>query len=552
MVQKLEIPEDLGDLCERYIELNRAAIIETGVLDSIDPDLTVRKHNNIARHRLEYRETLLAKIEQLDGNPLLGLRGLASEETYRESPRTLGKTAQDMFVDPPDRMLTTREPGSTNLELDHMIVSTGRINDNSLRTLGLEEWILKGRHPKHERMAHYREAIPAIRARFTELKPIRLQDEEYDDIEKLKYFRLLVTPEGELLVTKLEGGDAKIFQRTNLHAMERRFAHIEKNYKKEANRLDVIKRKLTNVHKLLADWLQKNAEEIRRLNDEIVEVIDDLEFVKDEDKVTMRERLKTALNFLDSLGRPNPTVSRTKIITVLLKDMTARQRTMRGVAKTHGYDRAVLAELIASQEGPLIEFVEKVEEYNDHKKGLRVFRDQAMTEEDKAKVVDSLEKQRSYMADINLEPHASFARCFLAQIDKTLEAIQSDENIPEEFIKLYFIAKLKRAHHDLMQIYKEISINGSPDAKSIHRQIERAYETLGQHQTHADLKTYAFLEVFVEYYELCRTLMNEVSKLFIGDPEKPERGGKNVYEEMKKTINKFPFAEHANPDPVAS
>lgn len=420
-----------------------------------------------------FQRRIRAKIAQLKSNPAWRELGSGSEDDFRACPRTLLKTLQEILCGDTERMCFDRrdsrlDPAGRDFAGAHLIIDPDCITDTLLANLGLNEFIAD-HGSKMEKYERRTQAIPRIKDMLRHLEP-PLTTTEHGSFRDLRYFRLMrmaAGPRKGFVLGTQHIGEQKVLFSTDIDGAERRLEHIEKQYQEEIRKLIFIRLTLERVILELGNWKQmkksQNLEsQLETIRTELVSCVNLLKFVTNEHKMTLREAILYWLQFKDHRGRYNPSAMRKGLRDAIDKNLAVRLREIERIWRYIGEDKAKVAELVEIEETPLREFTATAENLHDR---FAILTGRPLTDDEKRKIKNNLTRLKAAAERIKFKPNLSFGEKFTAKIDAVsavldnphADSVQTSRQAAAEFLKIYFVAKLKRCHGQLLELYKRCS-----------------------------------------------------------------------------------------------
>jgi hypothetical protein len=453
----------------------------------------------------------LAILEQLVDNPRWPEEDpdVALEEAYETSPRTILKTFQDVLSPKTARIAFQRSDTEVK-EKDYssIVIDPERITPTLLRNLGLDQFIPpKGKRIKpQDRMAFMARAIPAIREMLQYIEPLDLPHRWHKP--DANYFRLMRMGKGknrgyvlgtQEITDQQTVEKRKILFKTDAHGADRRLDHImRESYAEEIRIIKKIQADVLEIHgKLKKNW-PMTVEEISKTRDELLALVDTLEYVTDENKVMMREKINACVSLQTSrkisakfdwledgtrgVIRPeeaktvyNPGATRAKLVTVPTHG-DERIENISGISRYLGRDKIISQNFIAEQQVPFEKFYAQVEALHSRFAILNLSKD--LSPEKREKIRNSLKELRDQCNPEGsstrrmplLQPYLAFGEKMVEHIDKAMDLLDHEDSEKErkevatEFTKMYLVAKIQHFYIGLQKFYaKYLSPKGIPN-----------------------------------------------------------------------------------------
>lgn len=475
------------------------------------PDVDDILNNRAIRNRLQwFIQVMEAKLAQMEGNERFSARKYPHEKAWRESPRHILKTIQEILCDPTDRIIFSREElneeHGLNAAADTIIISPERINDTLLENLGLHEFSCrptkeKKRFTTAERLERTTAAIPEIRRMIQNLEFIRRPDERKSPVGDLKYFRMMRIGEGTdpepntsagyILGTQINNGTRILF-RTELHGADRRLIHIDRGYHEEQEKLHTVLETLNSIERNKTEWSgPHNAKKREELHTALREIIDSMEHVKNYHKKRLRQNLK---NYLELMGNSNPGAAGWNLERARV-NIGKRSNDMENISGNLKRDAQKVHGLILQEEQPYATFIRDVESIKDDFTTL--------TPEQLRPRLTSL--QAHIIATMQFEPYRSIGQQCVSAIESTLAHLTNGK--PEEahnaFMRLYFITKLERAHYKLAKTNRDLVERGEDqaDPRAVLERLTRIYNELCTHALAPEERHDQLRGPYIEFYK---------------------------------------------------
>ncbi len=512
--------------------------------------------NEVERNIAMFQEEIRVKIAQLEPN--LIWRGKlhpvregrneiymgSSDAEFKKAPRTDLKTFEEILADPTERM--GLDSGNRFATAHCIVVSPKRIKDSLLENLGLTEFLPPKRTKKDEKQAYRAQAIPAIKEMLEHLDTFALSHEQ--DRSSLRYFRLFRINAGKnlgkVLGTQVIGKQKTLFL-TDLHGAHRRIDHIYDGYDQEIAVLQQIQDGVRDVDvKLSREWKQtKDEGKVEEVKQQLLALVDQLQFVTNEHKQKMRDQIRGAVNLESVYTLPEKrkmikgvsTVVRPAKTVVALNPGAARARIntsplhvgrrIAEIAAIKSYlakDQTRIKTFIEAQSQPFDEFHKTVEEM--HAKLNILQQDRPMTPAERLRAINNLERFRnkcsfSTSPIMFFEPYQTFAQVMVEYIDRTVEALRKDETpenrkeAAEEFTKVYLVTKIQRFHSQMQALYDEFLSGGKvPDFDKFLEKLGAIDLVLYRKDIAPQVKTAEFDPVFGELYHLINSVRSRAKK----------------------------------------
>jgi len=484
-----------------------------------------------------FRTAIRAKIEQMEGNVTWREKGGSTDQEFRSAPRTFVKTVQEVLSHPTERMVFQRSDDFFD-GLKDIIIDPRRITNTLLANLGLEEYIPPKGTLQQKQLELRALAIPEIRENFRDLEPIILPGQEHDQGD-LKYFRLMRigagSKRGYIIGTQHIDGDKILFQ-TDLYGAGRRLLHIEQSYAEEIRKLKWIEMVLNEIYAKLDNWSDvKNTKELDAIRDSLEECVKSLEFVRDEHKKRLLERIKRCLALRGKDGRLNNPSAKRAAIKAAVGDTGKRFKDIENIWAHVGKDKARVRGLIEQQERPFDEFCAEVRKLHDR---FRILQENpSLDDAEKDRIIRNLKERQKNVSHLVFEPYLSFGEKFTEQINKVIAAL-GDNDIPRaatEFIKVYLITKLVETHNDLQKVYEDLSLYSDKlHPETLLSEIKAINGRLSSHDVAPGIATKEYDDAYGEVYHLFNSLKKRLKKLFNGEVNEDEMQTKK---ESKTTLD---------------
>lgn len=354
------------------------------------------------------------------------------------------------------------------------------ITNTLLANLGLDQYIPEKGTKRVPALMRRVQAIPEIEEMFECLEPVM---DPFDKQGNLNYFRFMRIGkgknEGYVIGTQRVIGEGKekerkILFKTDLDNAQLRIEHIEQGYGQEIEKLGKIQAALEDVHARLEYWQDiKNTDELEQLKKKLFGLVDTLKFVKDKNKVTLKERIEISMDVKDRLGKSNPGAIRAH----LLRSITfigRRIHTIRKTSENLKGDKVRIQEKITAIKKPIESFLQQVESYRDEKRPERT----------KGEKIRDLKILLAQTEKMTFEPYRSFAQHYrknltalIAQLVGTTRSPAQQIPTPDPsrlFLDIFIMAKIQRAYEKLHQIYRTITLNGENfDPITMYEDLEK-------------------------------------------------------------------------------
>lgn len=507
---------------------------ENDVYDVFFSDSKREHHrtNEAADRRIRMLHTRIrSKLQQTEAIKFLQLRGPSTSKDFQKSPRTFGRTVEEVAVHTAERVYLTREEGNRAQFISKLLLDPGLINDNRLRNLGLEEFIAPKGSNMEERMLLNAQAIEELRKMLLAIEPIRRPDEREDD--ELRYFRLMRSPQGYVLGTqyvytgkKGEKVKKKTLFKTDLYNAGLRLKEIDASYENEIGILKMIQELLNSIIADLERWKQLEPAERDKISETIGEIVAQLENVDDEDKIELRILLEKAITLKDKHGRYNPQAKVSQVERA--RDyLGSRFKTIEETWAHLGKDKAKVEQIRQKNIQPLSDFMREV--FKLHEEFSILHPTTPMTPAKKNKIIANLNSRRAEAEKMNFEPLLSFAQVFVTHIDASIAALESGDQATasQEFMKMFVVTKVARSMDRLKLVYERMAL--TPETihpADVETEIKNQYEKLKAKEVGTDIATKEYNKMFGELYRLYRGLLKSLRTLerpgFTSKPESDE------------------------------
>ncbi len=483
-----------------------------------DKDNELLSERKILEQISEYMEVVRAKIHQIDENFSFSGRHSRTEQDFRSSPRTRLKTIQELLTAVQDRQFFHRSVvffrGEEGLIKD-IVIDPRKITDSLLKIFGLDEFILKGRGvPPAAKTKRRAEAIPEIKNFFANgLETLNYPHETRQDPSDQKFFRLFRIRtgknEGKILGSQENSGKKPFL--TDLHSACRRIDHIEESYREEIEKLVSIQGILDDISsKVQSDWgdVKSNLDPfIAQLNG----IVDSLQFVKNSQKVKIKEKISKCLTFSDRTGKLNPS-SRLAIFVSVKSFVGRRIKEISNIMSHLAPDKTRVMYFIEEQSQLLDTFYCGVEQYGNDL--ILLNPDKEIDEPRRQKILTSFDVLRTQCENFMFYPYTKLAQMVLTEIGDMIEILKSDNFNDEEqrnklkssFVKIYTVAKLLKFENSLIALRKDYF---APDrkletvyVKDFMRRVIELEQFLKSKNIAPDVEIQEFRDVFGNAYKL--------------------------------------------------
>jgi hypothetical protein len=468
--------------------------------------------------------------------------------------RTIPKTLQEVFSPPPNR-ITTRRGQDPAVIIRNMDIDPARINDTLLRNIGLDSLVPEKGTGKEDRMSAAFEAIPHVCEVLMKMEEMLSPAQGMGDRMPIRMLRMGEGPqEGMVFVTQANNSNHKTPSVMDLFAATRRIHHIRDTHTAEVDQLIGIQQQLEDIFDDIENWNKLSVERKTEQKDDLLKMVDALKHVKNENKRKMKYWITFALGFRDSRGRTNPNATRRKL-TEAGDELKERLADIRSIAAHLGADAALLREELIRNGKPMKKFLTTVEGMELRKDGaqLHLFREAPLMPDAKQKVLRNLRQRRDDMEAVRFEPYRSYAQTFIKWADNVIENIDADQQTQPDFLALYLVTKLKKAHGIIMHAYEKISLSGEDiDHKQLLRRLEAAHEEFKGHKVKKDTAVpenmrEAFYEAFRAHHHFLNSLKKRLREIDEGEKTRDE-----AFLAFKKRVSGFDFRgtiQGLNPTP---
>lgn len=382
----------------------------------------------------------------------------ALEINFARSPRTILKAMQEALTHPADRVdiqknAIARIASETALLAD-IVIDPDRLSTTFLAHLGLQADSL------HEKI----KCIPDVKKVLASLEPIKLGASTPPISYRL--FRIGAGPKtGYVLGVQEIAGEERIFV-TTLHEAKRRVDHIEEQYREEQAQLARIHQKLDEIDNLLAnEWESvKRPNQLRALVLTLHGLIEELRFVRNDEKKLLHEMLEKAL---EQLQRKNPAAARASMYRV--KRHRLIHGRMQEIPRIFSYlaaDKRALDSVIAKEEYALEALYTKVQAQLEAKETPRLTDPSTpLTNEEMQALRAKLERMKTELMDrVRFQPSLGFAERIERYLYLTIEELSEEspnrEQAARAFLRAFLVSKLAKFHHFLLALYEVFSVHG--------------------------------------------------------------------------------------------
>ena len=301
---------------------------------------------------------------------------------------------------------------------------------------------------------------------------------------------------GQLIRVRDDGPDHSVVARyEDALSAQRSIAHTRASYVTEAMRLMRVRHNLHRIHHDLEFWKSLTEEDKEAMRSEMIGIVNRLNpnLVTNQQKKRFINQIEAAMDLRDSLGRPNPSVARNRIITGTNNWLSKRFAQMTGISGTNLNDWAKLGMLIQDQEVVFEDFMREVE------------RRAQSGEKASGNLRDKLLALRQRLAGIKMEPHYSYAQRLIEQVNLTLDKLGKHEGAWRAFMRIYFMAKLMRIYRETMEVYTTLSLESEEcdtDAAAAElRDIVHRYRNEPK-PVAPELKMSDFRQAYIDHYQM--------------------------------------------------
>lgn len=374
---------------------------------------------------------------------------------------------------------------------------------------------------------------------LTKLEPLNFQGKALGELE---YFRLLRIGAGEnegyILGTQNIVNGRKILFKIDLESLKRRLSHVEANQTHELQTLGSIRRVLENARANLDHWKSLDEEDLTLIRSSLATVTEELEFVRNEDKVAMKEKIERSLTLRDSTGRYNPTVTYRRLGDAI-RFLNDRVKDIEGMIPYIALDKAKVTQLAETEMEPVTGFLHKVEKWHDKFKVLAP--GHSLTDQKKEEILANLEELKGDALSQKYEPYRSFGLKIAAHIQKTIDALSEDYRVTaaNEFTKVYVIAKLERAYKEIMHVMEQISVNPQiAHPADLMTNLQNAYSHLSAHEVAPSVVTEDYNGAYIRMYHLINSLKKRLRE--INEDAKFPEPEKSSLEKLMERVSKIP------------
>lgn len=471
----------------------------------IDPKTgETRSEQEILRNLDIIITSLVSRVEQVE---TLGVPR-NSDKKSKEDIQAFFEVVKSILSHPLDRQ-------------QEVVIDPRRITDTLLRNLGLSQFIPAKGTSQADKAARREEAVHSIKAMLPHLEPINAPGQRPTAMRHFRLMRMTAgSSEGYVLGTQTIN-NKKILFKSDLHGASRRVQHIEAGYKEEIGTLGKIQKILENALANPVEWENLDAKVLAGIRTNLLLCINDLGNVTNEEKIALRDAIKTALTFRKVGGAENPDVKAN--LKIALDELAARVRGIEGISQFLTSDKIKLEAMISAQTKPLEEFLAKVSGMHQ---SFKLLRPQVPIHPDKKEeIVNNLKELKKFADGQKFEPYLSFGRKFSAEIDKVLIALESGDrvSVAQEFVKAYLIAKLEKAYKDILGVYEKISLH--PDLvnpQDISSELKEIHEALRNHEVAPGINTNEYDAAFIEVYHLLNSLKKRLREITPPEKQKPQ------------------------------
>ncbi len=496
-------------------------------------------------------EAIRARVRQInrgDGQNLLwGNRNQGSSpQEFRASPRTTAKSVQEVLVDPADRVAVKGAEGMdpesyAQTVLTDIVIDPRRLSDHLLKNLGLHEHVAPKGSPPIDRVNYKINAIPHVKEILAYLEPVSLPE-----AQRQKCYRLfLIThgpKEGYILGVQEIAGNDRIFI-TTLHGAKRRIDHIEDGYVRELAQLARIKNTLDEIDLSLdRDWeALKLPRRMRMLLATLHGLVDELEFVIDDDKLELHDAIAKAAQLLAKKNKGAAIACINELRRNRL--IGGRQREIPRIFGELAKDKLMLQAVIEKEETVLEEIYVKVKE---QKEEPRLLEPDKLNDAELTAICAKLGRLAERMSGkhIKFQPNCPFADKLAHYLGRSQELLdpknkdRSGIDGAEAFIRAFVVSKLARFHHFLLALYEAFSVHGAHglSVPEWRAELETAEGELNERTAGRKIFTPEFNALWVNLRGLIADIKKTMDE-FGRTRSKQKR--LEVIEQMKQIIGKF-------------
>lgn len=505
------VPDD-GREYQRFIELNPAhAFDERDARGKeelrrifFNRDGGLRENGNEVVQLANLTQiSVRARLAQISGNRAWSERRARNAAEFREAPRTIWKTVQEIVTAPSDRIVAGRHMTAKQVAAA-MSLDPERMTPTLLRNLGIEDPVDEKGLALEDQMTLRARTIPDVKRAFASLEPIRRPDEGDATLGDLRYFRMMRVSEGpregKVVGTQTIGGQ-KILFGTDLRGAERRIHHIRHSYEEEIEKLTWIHGVILNLRENLSYWKKPDrAADLEKLFATMVQVVQSLDNVEDEYKRKLRDKLEACTDVNDSRGHKNP-MSKQAQLTKALGFLGARLRSIESISKYIGEDHTKVMEVVAAQKDPLKGVRERIQKKEPWESQLTEF--------------------RSSMRGVKYQPDLGFAREAQTRVETINDGLATGhrEEARKEYVNLHVLCKMKEAYDGIWNLYRRISIQpDQQDPAALLKELEAIEGKLRDKNFSAGTETDAYYEAYGKMYHLLNSLKKRLRELLGLEP----------------------------------
>lgn len=471
--------------------------------------------SNIAVYVAAVKEKV-SQLENISEDGRFENKRTKGKKSFSRAPRTIYKTLQEIFTAKAERQSFDRG------EKGDIVIDPRKITDDMLSAFGLDEYIPSG-GTVAEKVAARGKAIPAIKKFFEEdVEPLYYDHERHLRPHEGAFFRSMKIVRGKnrgrILIVQESSGKHTVFS-TGLHESARRINHIDQSYKEEREKLYKIRDILNGItFKVLSGWEKvRDGGELEKIKNELCGIVDDLKFVRDVHKVSMRERISECLTFNDASGKLNPG-SRLAILNSVKKYISRR---IKAGADIMGYlsgDGVRIESLLDKQSGNLKAFYESVEENKD--KIFLLDPKKKIDDSQKEKIVTNLEALKFRCEAFRFHPYLELGEDLVSEIDSILGVLESEnrndvserEDCRTSFVRIYVFSKILKSENDLLKLKNDFfPINN--DRRIYMKEIARRVEAILKSFSHKRIAPDVDMKEFNEFFGIVYKLLGEIVKI---------------------------------------
>ncbi len=550
----MQIPDISRELIEYTEAVNEPRISHVRDFVQKEVETALNKVDGLPRssdamtRRLELlRFVMQTKTEQI--KPDFSDKQAQSIDHFRESPRSIAKLMQRIFTADPELQVFFREG-----DINSVVIDPRMITDRMLEIFGLDEF-----KPQKEGSSKRISELEKVQARAGAIPEIkRFFAESIEPLASPKHLRLFRITQGKnaglIMGTQNNGNKVNVFM-TNLNGAYRRIDDIEEGHKAEIAKLQGISFMLRTITKrVYGKWNQPEVKEQKEtFLSQIAETVRSLQYVKNEQKAELLNRLRMCLKFEDKTGRTNPG-SRIAVWNSTHRFIDKR---IEEISRISGYlagDRMRVFSQMQGEANRLNEFNDDVEKHKDELRILDV--NKPLSERRRQKILDNLTGLARTCDTFRYEPYLTLAREMKKEIQEVIDYLRDEEDEKQSrpearyhFMKTYTLAKLVRMQKNLLDLREQFFKPGYNPASvyllGVLRSLERIFADFNSKDVAPKVKVTRYNRVYGEV----KNKLREIVETARNGLRKGEASRINAVIEVDKLLKEFSLAEIMDVDP---